>query len=68
MHRPATRTSLKTSGTSAPVKSLPQKYFVSPEVFAEEQKNFLEAMVIGRASESHCERWRLFLGIGSAFI
>jgi glycine betaine catabolism A len=38
MHRPATRTSLKTSGTSASAKSLPQKYFVSPEVFLEEQE------------------------------
>jgi hypothetical protein len=40
MHRPAKRTSLKISGTSAPAKSLPQEYFVSPEVFASYARRF----------------------------
>jgi glycine betaine catabolism A len=38
MHRPATRTSIKNSQTSAPAKSLPQKFFVSPEIYAAEQE------------------------------
>jgi len=53
MHRPATRTRLKTSGASAPAKSLPQKYFVSPEVFAEEQKKIFaqEWLLVGHQSQ-----------------
>jgi glycine betaine catabolism A len=53
MHRPATRTSLKTSGTSAPAKSLPQKYFVSLEVFAEEQKKIFSKqwLLVGHQSQ-----------------
>src|SRR6266566_692113 len=38
MHSPARHTPPKTSGTSAAAKSLPQKYFVSADVFAEEQE------------------------------
>src|SRR6266704_541301 len=48
MHSPATRTTLKTSETPAPRKSLPQKYFVSPELFAEEQeKIFSQQWLLG---------------------
>jgi glycine betaine catabolism A len=53
MHRPATRTRLKTSGISAPAKSLPQKYFVSQEVFAEEQKKIFATqwLLVGHQSQ-----------------
>src|SRR6266496_2066325 len=53
MHSPATRTPLKTSGTSAPAKSLPQKYFVSPDVFAEEQKKIFakQWLLVGHQSQ-----------------
>jgi Rieske 2Fe-2S family protein len=53
MHRPATRTSLKISGTSAPAKSLPQKYFVSPEVFLEEQEKIFSKqwLLVGHQSQ-----------------
>src|SRR5437762_183194 len=53
MHRPATPKSLKTSGTSVPAKSLPQKYFVSEEVFANEQKNIFskEWLLVGHQSQ-----------------
>jgi len=53
MHRAATRTPLKTSRTSAPAKSLPQKYFVSPEVFAEEQKKIFSKqwLLVGHQSQ-----------------
>jgi len=53
MHRPATRIPLKTSETSAPAKTLPQKYFVSPEVFAEEQKKILakQWLLVGHQSQ-----------------
>src|SRR5256885_17095287 len=50
MHHRAARTSLK---ASAPAKSLPQKYFVSPEVFAEEQKKIFakQWLLIGHQSQ-----------------
>jgi Rieske 2Fe-2S family protein len=53
MHRPATRTTLKKSRASAPAKSLPQKYFVSPEVFAEEQKKIFSRhwLLVGHQSQ-----------------
>jgi len=53
MHRPATRTSLRKSRTSAPAKSLPQKYFVSPEFFAEEQKRIFSKqwLLVGHQSQ-----------------
>src|SRR5256886_1180756 len=53
MHRPATRTRLKTSGTSAPAKSLPQKYFVSPNIFAKEQAEIFskEWLLVGHQSQ-----------------
>src|SRR5437773_5400771 len=53
MHRPATPKSLKTSGTSVPVKSLPQKYFVAPEVFAEEQETIVSKqwLLVGHQSQ-----------------
>src|SRR5437870_542797 len=53
MHRPATPKSLKTSGTSVPAKSLPQKYFVSPEMFAEEQKKIFSKqwLLVGHQSQ-----------------
>src|SRR5438874_3366812 len=52
MHSPATHTPLKTSGTSASAKSLPQKYFVSPEVFAQEQKKIFakQWLLVGHQS------------------
>ncbi|MEY2556182.1 MAG: choline monooxygenase, partial [Verrucomicrobiota bacterium] len=53
MHRPATRISLTRSGTSAPAKSLPQKYFVSPEVFVDEQKKIFSKqwLLVGHQSQ-----------------
>jgi glycine betaine catabolism A len=53
MHRPAKRTHLKTSGTSAPEKSLPQEYFVSPEVFADEQAEIFSKhwLLVGHQSQ-----------------
>src|SRR5438132_10417694 len=53
MHRPATPKSLKTSGTSVPAKSLPQKYFVAPEVFAEEQETIFSKqwLLVGHQSQ-----------------
>jgi glycine betaine catabolism A len=53
MHRPATRTPLKTSGTSAPAKSLSQKYFVSPELFANEQERIFSKqwLLVGHQSQ-----------------
>ena len=53
MHRPATPKSLKTFGTSVPVKSLPQKYFVAPEVFAEEQETIFSKqwLLVGHQSQ-----------------
>ena len=53
MHRPATRTSLKAAGTSAPARSLLQKYFVSPEVFVEEQKKIFSKqwLLVGHQSQ-----------------
>ena len=53
MHSPAIRTPLKTSGTSAHAKSLPQKYFVSPEVFAEERKKIFSRhwLLVGHQSQ-----------------
>ena len=53
MHRPATRKRLKPFNASASVKSLPQKYFVSPEVFAEEQKKIFakQWLLVGHQSQ-----------------
>ncbi len=53
MHRPATRARLKTSGTSAPAKSLPQKYFVSPEIFADERAKIFSKqwLLVGHQSQ-----------------
>src|SRR6202011_1188720 len=53
MHRPATRTSLKAAGISAPARSLLQKYFVSPETFAEEQKKIFSKhwLLVGHQSQ-----------------
>jgi hypothetical protein len=53
MHRPAKRTSLKISGTSRPAKSLPQKYFVSPELFSDEQKKIFSRnwLLVGHQSQ-----------------
>src|ERR1700736_7042520 len=53
MHRPAIPISLKTSGTSASAKSLPKKYFVSPETFAEEQKKIFSKhwLLVGHQSQ-----------------
>src|SRR5256885_10011735 len=53
MHRPAKRTSSKRSRTSRPAKSLPQKYFVSPETFAEEQKKIFATqwLLVGHQSQ-----------------
>src|SRR2546430_778763 len=50
MHHRAARTSLK---ASAPAKSLPQKYFVSPDVFAEEQKKIFakQWLLVGHQSQ-----------------
>src|SRR5437016_13517927 len=50
MHHRAARTSLK---ASAPAKSLPQKYFVSPDVFAEEQKKIFSKqwLLVGHQSQ-----------------
>jgi Rieske 2Fe-2S family protein len=53
MHRPATRTSLKTSATSAPARSLPQEYLVSPELFANEQEKIFSKqwLLVGHQSQ-----------------
>src|SRR5437763_6963189 len=53
MHRPATRKRLKPFNASASVKSLPQKYFVSPDVFAEEQKKIFakQWLLVGNQSQ-----------------
>ena len=51
MHRPATRNRLKPFKASA--KSLPQKYFVLPEIFAEEQKKIFSKqwLLVGHQSQ-----------------
>jgi Rieske 2Fe-2S family protein len=54
MHRQATRTLRKTSDALARgAKSLPQKYFVSPEVFADEGKKIFlnEWLLVGHQSQ-----------------
>src|SRR5260370_19131677 len=53
MHRPATRARLKTAETSAPAKSVPQKYFVSPEIFADEQAKIFSKqwLLVGHQSQ-----------------
>ena len=53
MHRPATRTTLKKSRASAPAKSLPQRYFVSREVFVEEQEKIFSQhwLLVGHQSQ-----------------
>jgi len=53
MHRPAKRTSLKIPRTSELRKSLPQKYFTSPEIFADEQKRIFSQqwLLVGHQSQ-----------------
>jgi Rieske 2Fe-2S family protein len=53
MHRPAKRTRLKASAPSRPAKSLPQKFFVSPEVFADEQERIFSKqwLLVGHQSQ-----------------
>src|SRR5207253_4114776 len=54
MHRQATRTLRKSaSDTTSGAKSLPQKYFVSPEIFAEEQAGIFskEWLLAGHQSQ-----------------
>src|SRR6266705_1126270 len=54
MHRQATRTLRKSANdTTSGDKSLPQKYFVSPEIFAEEQKEIFakQWLLIGHQSQ-----------------
>jgi Rieske 2Fe-2S family protein len=53
MHRPATPTLRKTADPLARVRSLPQKYLVSLEIFAEEQKRiFAKAwLLVGHQSQ-----------------
>jgi len=54
MHKQATRALRKTAkGSAAGEKSLAQKYFVSPEVFAEEQKKIFakEWLLVGHQSQ-----------------
>jgi glycine betaine catabolism A len=54
MHRPATRTAPKTTGViTSGAKSLPQKYFVSPEIFAKEQAEIFskEWLLVGHQSQ-----------------
>jgi glycine betaine catabolism A len=53
MHRPAKRTSLKISRTFELRKSLPQKYFTSPEIFVEEQKKIFSQqwLLVGHQSQ-----------------
>jgi Rieske 2Fe-2S family protein len=54
MHRQAARTLRKTrDGLAGGTKSLPQKYFVSPEVFADERKKIFlnEWLLVGHQSQ-----------------
>jgi len=53
MHRPAKQASLKISGTSRTAKSLPQKYFVSPDLFASEQEKIFSKqwLLVGHQSQ-----------------
>jgi phenylpropionate dioxygenase-like ring-hydroxylating dioxygenase large terminal subunit len=54
MHKQATRTIRKRGGLApARTKSLAQKYFVSPEIFAEEQKKIFaqEWLLVGHQSQ-----------------
>jgi glycine betaine catabolism A len=53
MHRQATRAFQKTPKTSTGTKSLPRKYFVSPEVFAHEQAEIFsrEWLLVGHQSQ-----------------
>src|SRR5436309_5527574 len=54
MHRPATRTFQRTARTIAGgAKSLPQKYFVSPDVFSEEQNKIFATqwLLVGHQSQ-----------------
>ena len=54
MHRQATRTLRKSANnTTSGGKSLPQKYFVSPEIFADEQKEIFEKqwLLVGHQSQ-----------------
>jgi hypothetical protein len=56
MHRQARHAFRKTARIpSAGTKSLPQKYFVSREIFAKEQDEFFPKNAVGRASESDRE-------------
>src|SRR5438270_8985471 len=54
MHRQATRTLRKSANnTTSGGKSLPQEYFVSPEIFADEQKEIFEKqwLLVGHQSQ-----------------
>lgn len=53
MHKQATRTVRKNADDLTRVKSMPQKYFVSPEVFAQEQKKIFpkEWLFVGHQSQ-----------------
>src|SRR5438105_14978800 len=53
MHRPATQNRLRPFGSSAAAKSLPQKYFVSPDLFANEQEKIFSKrwLLVGHQSQ-----------------
>src|SRR5438128_6487102 len=53
MHRPATQNTLRTSGTSTAPKSLPQRYFVSLDIFAKEQSEIFSKqwLLVGHQSQ-----------------
>ena len=53
MHKQATRPRSKSAKILANAKSLPQKYFVSPEIFAHEQKKIFlkEWLLVGHQSQ-----------------
>src|SRR5437764_11293432 len=53
MHKQAIRALPKTAKTSAAAKSFPKKYFVSPEIFAEEQEKIFSrnCLLVGHQSQ-----------------
>jgi len=53
MHKQATRALPKSAKRSVATKSMPQKYFVSPEIFADEQKKIFanEWLLVGHQSQ-----------------
>src|SRR5438105_2863091 len=53
MHKQATPALPKTSKTLVRAKSLPQKYFVSPEIFADEQTKIFSKrwLLVGHVSQ-----------------